>query len=106
MTSTYDIVKQAILDKDSIAARYDGHDREMSPHVIGLKRGRQQALCYQYAGTSSSGPLGPPSSPANWRCVVIGKLEKVTVIKGVFHTAPDHSRPQTCVDAIDAEITF
>ena len=104
--STYATVMQAIIDKDSIAADYDGHHREMSPHVIGIKRGSQQALFYQYAGTSKSGPLSPIGSPDNWRCVMIGRLQNVRVIKGVFHTAPKHTQRQTCVYAIDMEIAY
>lgn len=106
MANVYDIVRQAILHKDSISADYDGYPREMSPHVIGLKRGREQALCYQFGGTSSSGPIEPVGSSANWRCVVIEKLENVRVIKGVWHTSPDHTQAQVCVDDIDAEVAF
>lgn len=106
MADTYVQLKEAILNKDSIAADYDGHRREMSPHVIGTKRGRAQALCYQYGGTSSSGAIGPIGSPSNWRCIVIEKLQNVSTIKGVWHTAPNHTRPQTCVDVIEAEVAF
>ena len=104
--SPYATVKQAIIDKDSIAADYDEHHREMSPHVIGIKEGSEQALFYQYAGTSKSGPLSPIGSPDNWRCFVIGRLQNVRVIKGVFHTAPRHTQRQTCVDTIDVEIAY
>jgi hypothetical protein len=103
--NAYAIVRDAITNRESIAAEYDGHHREMSPHVIGTKRGRAQALCYQYGGTSSSGPLGPVGSPDNWRCVVIDKLVNARPIKGVWHTAPNHTRPQTCVGEIDVEVT-
>ena len=106
MGDTYTLVKGAILNKDSIAADYDGHPRKMSPHVIGTKRGRAQALCYQYDGTSSSGVISPVGSPDNWRCVVIDRLQNVSIIKGVWHTAPSHTRQQTCVDVIEAEVAY
>ena len=106
MAGTYDVVRQAILDRDSISADYDGYPREMSPHVIGInKQGREQALFYQYAGGSKSG-LGPPGSRRNWRCIEIVKLENVRVIKRVWETAPNHTRPQTCVNAIDVEVAY
>ncbi len=101
----YSIIRDAIRNKDSISAEYDGHHREMSPHVIGTKRGRPQTLCYQYGGSSKSG-LGPIGSSDNWRCVVIGKLQNVQTIKGVWHSAPSHGRPQTCVDVIEAEVAY
>lgn len=101
----YSLIRDAIVAKNSISGDYDGHYREMSPHVIGTKRGRAQALCYQYGGTSKSG-LGPVGSGRNWRCVVIDKLSNVRTIKDVWETAPDHSRPQTCVDVIEAEVAY
>ena len=101
--NTYAIVREAIENRDSIAATYDGHYRELSPHAIGMKRGRRQAICYQYSGTTSSGQLGPIGSEDNWRCIAIEKLEDIRVIKGVWHTAADHERPQTCLDLIDAD---
>lgn len=100
----YQMVRQAIIDKKQVIATYHGHPREMCPHVIGWKGGRAQALFYQFAGASSSG-LGPDGSPGNWRCLFLDELSNVTVRTGAWHTAPNHSRPQTCVDDIDVEVT-
>lgn len=44
----YEVVKKAIQNKKQIIAKYNGLVREMCPHVIGTKSGRQQALFYQY----------------------------------------------------------
>jgi hypothetical protein len=100
----YDIVKQAIVNKQQVIATYDGHVREMCPHVIGTKKGKQQGLFYQFGGTSSSGPLEPDGSRANWRCIPINGLSNVVVRDGEWHTAQDHSRGQTCVDIVDVEV--
>jgi hypothetical protein len=103
---TYELVRHAILTKQHISAYYHGHYREMCPHVLGTKNGRRQALCYQFGGSSSSG-LAPAGSTANWRCVIIDQLQDVAVSAGdSWHTAPNHSRPQTCVDYIDVEVEF
>jgi len=102
--NAYAIVRAAIENRDSISATYDGHYRELTPHAIGMKRGRRQAICYQYGGSTSSGQLGPIGSPDNWRCIVIAKLDDLRTIKGVWHTAGDHERPQTCLDLIDADV--
>lgn len=64
-------------------------------------RPRSRVLCYQYGGESESG-LQPPGSPANWRCVALEKLSQVRLLKGARHTAPNHSRPASCV--VDADI--
>ncbi len=47
MDDTYALIQQAILNKDQVIATYQGHRREMCPHVIGTKHGRRQALFYQ-----------------------------------------------------------
>ena len=100
----YYVIRDAILNKHSIVAQYNGHVRELSPHVLGRKRGRDQALCYQYGGTSSSGPLAPSGSPDNWRCIAVLKLENVRVVPDVWHSAPHDTRPTTCVDVIEVEV--
>ena len=102
--STYQIVRDAIINKKQIIGFYDGHPREMCPHVIGSKNGREQALFYQFGGSSKSG-LGPPGARENWRCIPIEGLQQVSSRDGAWHTAPNHSRPQTCVDDIDVEVS-
>ena len=101
----YRLVWMAVKDRRPIGALYHGRRRLLCPHRLGRNReGRLRVLCYQYGGESDSG-LEPVGSPANWRCVALEKLSKVELLKGHWRTAPNHSRPQTCVaDAdIDAE---
>ena len=102
-SDTYNLVRQAIIDRQHVVGVYQGHRREMCPHAIGTKNGREQAIFYQFGGTSSSG-LGQPED--NWRCIVIGGLTEVhvSVRQGSWHTASNHSRPQACVDEIDVEV--
>ncbi len=103
--NTYDLIRQAIQRKQLVLAVYEGRRREMCPHVLGLKGSRAQALFYQFAGESRSG-LGPSGSSDNWRCIDLSKLTDVSVMEGEWHTAPNHSRPQTCVDTVDVEVIF
>lgn len=96
-STAYDLIAQAIAAKSCISASYNGYHREMCPHTLGYsKKGDEQALCYQYGGQSSTG-IGPDGDPNNWRCVVVSKLSNVTLINGPWHTAPNHTMPQTCV---------
>jgi hypothetical protein len=76
----------------------------MCPHVIGTKGEREQALFYQFGGTSGSRPLGPSGSPANWRCIPIEGLQDASVRDGLWHTASDYSKRQSCVDRIDVAV--
>lgn len=103
MTSAYSIIRQAIIARDQITATYQGYHREMCPHAIGTKDGLEKALFYQFAGGSSRG-LGAAGSGENWRCVFINELENVSTRKGAWHTAPTHSRKQTCIDIVDVEV--
>lgn len=105
MASAYTMIHEAIQNKRIITATYKGHYREMCPHVLGHKRGRPHALCYQFGGNSKSG-LAPAGSGDNWRCVFVDELQNVKVQDGEWHTAPNHSRPQTCVDQIDIEVAL
>ena len=103
----YQIIRQAIIDRRIIVALYKSRERVMCPHVIGTnKQGREQALCYQFAGESESRAIEPDGSPNNWRCIDIAKLSSVTTTEGEWHTAPNYSRPQTCVVNIDVEVQF
>jgi hypothetical protein len=102
----YEVIRDAILCKKTITATCDGHPRVMCPHVIGRnKSGEEQALFYQYGGTSSRG-LGPDGSPRNWRCIKIARLKNVRSEEGPWHTAPDHLHPQSCVAAIDVDVAL
>ena len=58
-------------------------------------------LCYQYGGESESG-LEAPGSPANWRCTALEKFSQVKLLEDAWRTAPNHSRPASCV--VDADI--
>ena len=105
MTSAnYVTIRDAILNKQQVVATYQGHVREMCPHVIGTKGGREQALFYQFGGISSSGPI-IQNSPKNWRCIPIEGLSNITVRSGAWHSGGNHSQAQTCVDDIDVEIS-
>jgi hypothetical protein len=104
---SYDLVRQAIFEKKGISAYYHGQYREMCPHVLGSKNGKRHGLFYQFAGQSNSRPIQPDGSPDNWRCIDIDALSGVALLDiEEWHTAPDHSRPQTCVGYVDVAVAF
>ena len=105
VVTTYKLIRHAIVKKEQVTGTYDGHYREMCPHLIGTKDGRPQALFYQFGGANSSG-LGPSGSPENWRCIPISGLSDVESRDGPWHTAPNYSQLQTCVDQIDVEVAL
>lgn len=95
----------AIENRQQIHAHYNGLLRLMCPHVLGEKNGVMHCLFYQFDGDSSSRPIEPGSS-ANWRCIDIERLEGVEVVNGKWYTADNHSRSQTCVDDVHAEVDY
>lgn len=101
----YRLVWTAVATKKPISAIYKSRPRLFCPHRLGRNRANQlRVLCYQSGGESESG-LAPAGSPENWRCVVLEKLREVKLLDGAWTTAPNHSRPATCVvnADIDAE---
>jgi hypothetical protein len=103
--STYELLKQAIVNKQQVIASYNGYLREMCPHAIGTKKGRIHCLFYQFGGDSSKGPI-VTDSPNNWRCIPIEGLSNITVREGTWHSGGHHSRPNTCIDSVDIEVSF
>jgi hypothetical protein len=47
--------------------------------------------------------LEASGSPANWRCMKLEKFSRIELLEGVWHTAPNHSRPQTCITDVDLD---
>jgi len=99
----YRLVWTAVENKQPIEAMYQGRLRLFCPHRLGRNRqGPLRVLCYQYGGESLSGRQ-PAGSPANWRCVALEKLSKVKLTDDAWHTAPNHSRPASCVAEADID---
>jgi hypothetical protein len=99
----YRLVWTAVANKQPIEATYHERHRLFCPHRLGRNReGRLRVLCYQYGGESQSG-LQPAGSPANWRCVVLEKLSRVKLVEDAWRTAPNHSRPASCVTEADID---
>jgi hypothetical protein len=105
-SDVYWIIEDAIRNRKIVTAVFGGKVRIMCPHTLGLnKAGSYQMLAYQFAGESNSG-LGPDGSGDNWRCLPLDKLSNVTSYVGPWHTAPTHSRPQTCVKLVYVEVAY
>ena len=98
----YGLVWTAVANRRPIRAIYKDRSRLFCPHRLGRNQaGERRVLCYQYGGESESG-LEPIGSAANWRCMAIEKLRAVELLEGSWKTAPNHSRPATCV--VEADI--
>lgn len=93
----FERIRDAIRRKQHVIGMYDGLYRELCPHVLGLTRGHaEQCLFYQFGGESETG-LMPSGHFRNWRCMTLAGLHIHEIRDGEWHTARNHSRPQTCV---------
>ncbi len=99
----YRLVWAAVANNKPIEAIYQGRSRLFCPHRLGQNRqGELRVLCYQYGGESQSG-LQPVGSHTNWRCVALEKLSGVKLLEDPWRTAPNHSRPASCVAEADVD---
>jgi hypothetical protein len=92
-----------VIGKRPIAAIYHGRPRLLCPHKFGWNNEHKpRVLCYQYVGDSVSG-LRPSGTPDNWRCLAVEKFRDVAVLNDAWRTAPNHTRPQTCIVQVDVD---
>jgi hypothetical protein len=98
--SEYDLIRNAVLERDSLSARYQGHLRIFSPVLLGTKAGEPHVLGYQFDGTSRE-PLRPDGSPENWRCLRVSELTGVNLLPGIWHIARKRQGSQNCIDQVD-----
>ena len=101
-SSTFELFRNAVLSKRRVSFSYQGFHRETCPHAIGWKFGKEQVLVFQYGGDSSKGL--PPGG--EWRCFPIAGIANAQIESGPWMTAGNHSRPQTCVSEIAAEVPY
>jgi hypothetical protein len=99
---TYDLFRQALEQKKQITCIYHGLPREICPHTLGHTDGRERALTFQFGGSSSS---GLPAA-GEWRCMNLAEVKEAKIREGNWHSAPTHSKPQTCVKQVEYEVEY
>src|ERR1700704_524750 len=91
------------MTRRPISAVYHDRPRLFCPHRLGRnKEGQYRVLCYKYGGKSETG-LKPIGSPENWRCIALDELRRVELLDGPWQTAPNHSRPASCIVDVDVD---
>ena len=95
-STTYAVFRTAILERKQVTFTYQGLPREVCPHTLGYKAGKEQALVFQFAGQSSKGL--PPGG--EWSCLNLAQVQNVQTKNGSWHTGEKHSQKQTCVDEV------
>jgi hypothetical protein len=99
-SSTYTLFRNAILSERQVVCTYDGHYRELCPHIIGTsKHGEESVLAWQFAG-ESSGRL------PQWRCLKLANVRNARARDGSWHEGSSHRISQTCISNIDLDINI
>ncbi|WP_230361805.1 hypothetical protein [Ancylobacter sp. Lp-2] len=93
---------RAVNGKKQVTCSYQGHHRELCVHVVGYKNDRPQILAFQFGGSSSKGLV----IGGDWRCMVLNEIRDIRLQDGQWYSPDNHSRPQTCVDRIIAEVRY
>ena len=96
---------EAIQTKRQIRCQYDGHERILSPHVYGTKRGSGRFLAAQTAGSSRSGLAD--TNEENWKCLHIDRVQgEIEFVAAIWETATNHTAGNTCVDDVIAVVDY
>src|SRR3954464_14811849 len=90
-SANYVIVRDAIRNEQQITCSYQGHPRELCPHIIGHTNGEERLLAGQFGG-GTSGNL--PADGA-WKCLNIAAMRDIKVRDGRWHTGLGHRTTQT-----------
>ena len=101
-SEAYRLFREAILTERQVTCVYDGHYRELCPHIIGRTKGREAVLCWQFGGESSKGLL--PGGV--WRCFYLANVSDVKLRDGPWQSGDRHRSEQTCVTEIDLDINI
>lgn len=99
-SSAYQLFRRAILQEKQVTCVYQGHYRELCPHIIGHTDGEEKGLAFQFAGeTSTTLPAG-----GEWRCLYLARVRDAKLRDGPWHAGDQHRSQQTCVENIDLDI--
>ena len=99
----YRLVWAAVANKQPIEAMYQERLRLFCPHRLGRNRqgGTPRTLLSVRRGKPEWTPTGRLAS--NWRCIAVEKLSRVKLLEDAWRTAPNHSRPASCVAEVDID---
>jgi hypothetical protein len=110
MSTTEELLRQAVVEKRPVSAVYDSFPRLLCPHALGWKDGELRVLCYQYGGRSAFGTVEAPTDPDDgppklWRCMIVGRLDDVRLLDpGPWYTCRERTQSQSCIDTVSAEV--
>jgi hypothetical protein len=68
--------------------------------ILGHSQGLEKALVYQFAGSTSKGPLAAPE----WKCFFVSKMGVVEIREDAWQSGDLHRKRQSCVEIVDLDV--
>lgn len=105
----YNLLRNAILNKKQVIAEYENRPREMFPHALGWKDGKQKCLFYQFDGESTTRLIKKGANhKENWTCTFVEKLLIKEIRDGEWFSASNYDLQSKhtlkCVENIDVYV--
>jgi predicted nucleic acid-binding protein len=97
---TFMLFHQAIINRQQVICRYKGHLRQVCPHILGYKDGKETALVFQFEGESSRGL----ATRGDWRCLSLMEVHDAVTRDGRWYSAGRHSQRQRCADDVYVDV--
>jgi hypothetical protein len=100
-SATYALFLSAMRNRQQIVCAYQGHVRELCPILLGRTGLEEKALVFQFAGSTSDGPIGPPGA---WKCLRLAEVRNATLRDGSWHAGNEHSTAQHCMKMVEYDV--
>jgi predicted nucleic acid-binding protein len=99
-SSTFDLFREAILNRKQLTLTYGGLYREVCPHILGHTGDTETALVFQFGGSTR----GRLPSEGEWRCLRLSQVANATLRDGSWRSGSRHQTTQRCVDKVFIDV--
>ena len=98
-SESYALIWRAVRERHQLTFRYEEHEREVCPLILGYGADGHEALsAYQFGGATS----GKRKLP-EWRCFDLGKIRELTARPGPWLEGDSHTQVQSYVRYVDVD---
>ena len=86
----------AALGRRQLTCEHNGRIRVLYPHIVGLRHGRESAVCFAFDDESASN--------GHWLTLSISEISNVLSRSGAWHAGSPRTLPRDFIDAVDVEV--
>jgi hypothetical protein len=99
-SSAYELILRAMREKKQVTCTYQGQHREFCPIILGRTGLEEKVLVFQFAGSTSEGPVKPGG---DWKCLKL-KVRDARLRDGKWHAGDSHSAAQHCMNMVEYDV--